>query len=266
MEGNADVDVVISEVGKAFAIPTLCIQQGWCPVIHSGFQNMTFKKMYVWGDKFVQMLKPYNPSQKFIVSGSHVLQGLHRSKLARIDEHTRITIGFFLQSPGVMLPKIGFDNFLSLIFELAIGFPDTNFFIREHPSYPLADDLKIEFCRLQNISLLPPESFSLGDVFQRINLTVSVYSTAILESLAANVVPIICGMGNMPSYYPDLASEGLALQVNGISEAKRLIGRVIMNPTILKECQNNICDRRSEYFSFIDSARFIADEIKTLLH
>src|SRR5579872_6784704 len=74
VEGNASQYELVNQICKMNGIQCICIQQGWSPIIHNGFQNMTFSKMLVWGDGFARDLAPYNPNQRFISTGSFAIR------------------------------------------------------------------------------------------------------------------------------------------------------------------------------------------------
>ena len=71
-EGNSPEDSIICEACKLLSIPIYCVQQGWSPIIHNGFRNMSFDDMFVWGEGFKKLLAPFNPKQKFTPTGSHL--------------------------------------------------------------------------------------------------------------------------------------------------------------------------------------------------
>lgn len=96
VEGNAYQDVVTSEACRLLEIPCFCIQQGWSPYIHTGFRNMSFSEMFVWGNRFAEMLRVYNPNQIFTVTGSHAIQ---LSDLMVKSDFAR-AIGFFCSRPA----------------------------------------------------------------------------------------------------------------------------------------------------------------------
>jgi glycosyltransferase involved in cell wall biosynthesis len=79
-------------------------------------------------------------------------------------------------------------------------------------------------------------------------MVVSIFSTVILEALALGVVPLICSIGALPKYEPDIASNGAAIEVRSISEAKDLIEEVIANPVKLDWVRENIHNIAGEYF------------------
>src|SRR5207245_2731811 len=52
VEGNAPQDETINQACAQLGIPTVCVQQGWSPVLHNGFRNMSYTRMTVWGQGF----------------------------------------------------------------------------------------------------------------------------------------------------------------------------------------------------------------------
>ena len=73
VEGNAPQDAIIHQACVQLSIPVVCVQQGWSPIVHNGFRNMSYTKMLVWGDGFKDILQPFNPEQNFVVTGSHAV-------------------------------------------------------------------------------------------------------------------------------------------------------------------------------------------------
>ncbi len=72
-EGNAPIAELVNQAAKSLSVPTLCIQQGWSPVVHPGFRNMSYSAMCVWGKGFAELLAGRNPNQRFIATGNHII-------------------------------------------------------------------------------------------------------------------------------------------------------------------------------------------------
>src|SRR5699024_10609006 len=68
-EGNAPEDETLARVGARLGLPTICVQQGWSPLVHTGFRNMSFAAMAMWGEGFGEILAPANPGQHFLAVG-----------------------------------------------------------------------------------------------------------------------------------------------------------------------------------------------------
>jgi hypothetical protein len=93
---------------------------------------------------------------------------------------------------------------------------------------------------------------------------VSVFSTVLLEAVALGTVPLICGIGPLPRYEPDLASAGAAIEVGSIPEAKAVIDKVIREPEYLEPYKARLASVSSHYFSGGDAALAISDRVKSV--
>src|SRR3954465_2887322 len=50
VEGMSPLDEIGSQASKALGIRSICLQQGWSPLVHAGFRGMTHSTMTVWGE------------------------------------------------------------------------------------------------------------------------------------------------------------------------------------------------------------------------
>ena len=132
--------------------------------------------------------------------------------------------------------------------------------VREHPSYAVPETLIIKMNGYNNIKFSFPVKDSLTNVILESSLVVSVFSTVLLEAVALGTVPLICSIGSMPRYEPDLT--GAAIEVHSIVDAKQVIAQVISNPDCL-DCYKSMLDVVStKYFSKGNAAQLISNRIK----
>lgn len=260
VEGNAALDVVTSEVCKQFSIPVLCIQQGWSPYVHSGFRNMSFANMLVWGRGFVKLLAKYNPQQHFTVVGNHAIQELAIQTVQ--GAHIGMAISFFLQAPCALLSKAGYEQFVDLIVSCAASHPNVRMLVREHPSYPLPVGLKTRLSGHVNVHFSSPTNDSLAELIQASDLVVSVFSTVLLEAIALGTVPLVCNIGSLPQYEPDIAGTGAGIEVKTVEAAKQIIDRAIHEPDFLERYRQKLKLVADEFFSTQDAADLIARKIR----
>jgi len=259
VEGNAPADALMAEVCRQLDVPCYCIQQGWSPYVHTGFRHMRFTEMMVWGQSFADMLAPFNPGQHFTVTGSHVLHP--RAKSAE----TRRVFSFFLQAPCALLGYKEFEAFVTLAEDLATDLPHAQFVIREHPGYPLQTDRKHALSRLANVRFSDPAQESLSDLISQSALVISVFSTVLLEALALDVPSLVCSIGAMKSYQPDIASLGVAREVFSIDEAREVLTRLIISPALLDDMKQHIPAVKARFFSPGPAAPVIAAILKAPL-
>jgi len=258
VEGNAPKDVITAEACRLLGIPCYCVQQGWSPYVHNGFRNMRYTEMFVWGKRFAELLTPFNPDQRFLTTGSHALQQGARQ---HVDLAQARVFSFFLQAPCALLGVKAFDAFVGLIVAVAKAHPAINFTVREHPGYRLPDDTRQQLNALHNVCFSIPGKELLPDLIRRSELVVSVFSTVLLEAMALHVPSLICSIGSMPRYAPDVASVGAAIEVSTISAARQVIDEVATNSVRLSEIRKNLTQIAQDFFKDGDAAQEIADRL-----
>jgi hypothetical protein len=258
VEGNAPKDALTAEACRLLGVPCVCIQQGWSPYVHSGFRNMNYTEMLVWGPHFAELLAPFNPRQQFRVTGSHILQKHPGEESSRSVPSSR-TFSFFLQAPCALLGIQAFDAFVELIEQTANRHPSIQFVVREHPGYRLSDQTREKLSLSGNIRFSVPAEERLADLIDQSELAISVFSTVLLEALAVNVVPLICSIGSMTRYSPDLASMNAAIEVHSIVEAEDVIEQAIRSPEIIASIRDHLPAAASGFFKKGDAIQEIAD-------
>lgn len=221
-EGNAAYNELINQSAKAMGVRSICVQQGWAPVIHPGFRNMNYGRMCVWGQKFADMLVPFNPRQRFVATGNHVIASVPQGKVRE-----RNAIAFFLQNGTHWMTEEAWQGMLDLIVWTATRFPSCEIRVREHPGAPLAPQDREYISASSNVRLMVPERFKLNEVFSGCRVAVAVNSTTILEAIASGVIPLILDVGGWGGYYPDVASEGAAVEVSGFPKAQTALERLV---------------------------------------
>ncbi len=257
-EGNSPQDIIILEVAKKLKIPCYCIQQGWSPYIHNGFRNMSFTDYFIWGNEFKNQLVKYNPNQNFTISGSPYLKkSLSQTEVLKIK-----TLSFFLQPVCPLMSQSAFDKFIKLIFICSKTFPDLNIIVKEHPSSNLKKELKKRFSKNKNITLYESNSQKLNQILELSDLTLSVFSSVILESIHKNKLPIICNFGSIPKYLPYIVEKDCAIEIFSINDAIKIIKNLINTPETLKKYQKNILKIKRNLFSQKNASKLISSKIK----
>jgi hypothetical protein len=221
-EGNAPVGELVNQVAKTLSIPTVCVQQGWAPVVHPGFRNMSFTCMCVWGEGFKEILARYNPDQHFAVTGNHMV-----TRIQQTDALNRRAVSFFLQKGHHLMTPVAWREMLRLISWTASTFPESEVLVREHPSAPLTESEVAEIARSPNVQMVPAEHMTLDAVLGRSTITVAMDSTTLLESTAAGVVPVILNVNGFAHYSPNIAAEGAAIEVDNFHDARSVVRRLV---------------------------------------
>lgn len=225
-EGNAAIYELVNQSAKAIGVRTLCVQQGWAPVVHPGFRNMSYGKMCVWGEDFAELLAPFNPRQRFVATGNHVIFCQPQGDVAQ-----RSAIAFFLQYGAHWLTEQTWRGMVDLIVWSAGRFPDREIRVREHPGVPLAPEDEQRLKAAGNVRLMSPGKFSLQDVFAGCRVAVAINSTTILEAAASGAVPLILDVSGFGPYHPNIAEKGAAVEVRDFEEARNALERLMDDDT-----------------------------------
>ncbi|MDY0321743.1 MAG: hypothetical protein RBR23_08435 [Arcobacteraceae bacterium] len=242
-EGNLHSGEIYNLIGKTLNIECICIQQGWSPVYHVGFRDMHYDKFLTWGNKFSKLLLAYNPKQKFIATGSHVLNAVDRTIQTN-------NVGFFLQhySASVMFGENEYFELLECAYTFAKRNVDVGVIIRKHPGHNIEESIEVRLKELNNVHFMHPEHHTLGEVLQQIKISVAIHSTVLLESLAYDIIPVIFNNTAMPHYEPNLAKENVAIEVKNMEQALDNLEKLFNDAKYMKYYSDNISNIKSEYF------------------
>ncbi len=246
VEGNSPQDEIINRACSRLSIPTVCLQHGWAPIIHSGFRNMSYTKMLVWGDGFSQLLREHNPSLKFFSVGSHVINNHRKAEASKLGIEDAIT--FFTQSLSNIILKEHWEDFLELIKWTASECPAVPILVRQHPCYSLSIKEKSNLKQHRNIILVPYDKYSLSDVLVSSRLAVSILSSVTVESIAQDVLPLLFNVTSVPSFYPDIQSAGAGIEVKSLESAKKVIKRVVLDKEYVQQFKPAMEKFRAQYF------------------
>lgn len=234
VEGNWHVDKITAMVCQKLKISTICVQHGWNPNLNCQWQNLIFDKMLTWGKYFSDELKKANQNIPitFQECGSHILE-YNPKKKGELK-----AIGICIQCVNHIISEELYTSFFSDMIYISKELPHFSYIVREHPSHPLSEPEK-DILSENGFDISNPYSESLTDFFDRIELSISIYSSTIIESIAAQVVPIIYNKTSLTKYTPDLDSLGLGHEVKQYEEVIKIIQKY-EPPTVLEEKQDHI--------------------------
>ncbi|HWY61196.1 MAG TPA: hypothetical protein VNW15_04790 [Rhizomicrobium sp.] len=242
-EGNAPDDEIINRVGQRLEIPVACLQQGWSPLVHSGFRNMSYASMLVWGDGFAEILRPHNPRQSFVAVGSHVLFSHFET-----PGWQRRGIAVFSMGVGLWMSAQDEKLLLSLAPHIARAMPGQTILVRPHPIFPF-DEETLRSLALPNIEIAAGPAISLAEVLARSRAAVSIYSSTILESIAAGTIPVVFNMTTMPHYLPDVAAAGAGVEVKTFEAAAQTLVRFLSDPEAARAFEPAMQTFERKYFA-----------------
>jgi hypothetical protein len=220
-EGNQPDDEILARAGQTLGVRSVCIQQGWSPIIHAGFRNMRYDDFCVWGPEFARLLQPENPHQRFAVTGSHRVE-----PHLPTQSHDKRAIAFFLQNSSLLITERAWREMLDFLRWTAAHWPEREILVREHPATPLTAQEQSTLATQPNIVFCPAAAVPLDAVLQRTGIAVAFYSTTLIEALAYDAAPLIINITGAPHYVPDLAAMGAGAEVKGFEAARTALIRL----------------------------------------
>lgn len=246
VEGNASIYEVINEVCKKLGIRSICIQQGWSPIVHNGFRNMTYSKMLVWGEGFARDLAEYNPQQKFVATGNLVIEKIIEPKVPK-KPNEKIKLGFLPPMRTKILSQKKLDEFMSLVPWAADEFKNAEIRISQHPT--ISNNVQLEKLSMyDNVTFMSSLTHTLQEIIGGNDIAISFYSTTILESIATGALPIIVNLTSMPHYFPDVHGWKAGIEVKSVEEAKEILKELVYNPKKISHFTDGMEKFRKQYF------------------
>jgi hypothetical protein len=242
-EGNADIYELVNQAAKAAGVSTLCVQQGWAPVVHPGFRNMSYDRMCVWGQRFADLLSPYNPGERFVVTGNHMIVCEPQGNISK-----RGAVAFFLQNGAHWITERAWRSMLEFIEWASKEFPENEIRVREHPGESLqsADDSRLRV--LANVRLMSPATSPLVEVLSECRVAIAMSSTVIFEAVASGVVPLILDVNGFGRFQPDIAGDRAAIEVGSFAAARSELARLMNDDTHYTSFAQPLDDVRKQLF------------------
>ena len=244
-EGNSPYDELANRAAQRLGIPCVCVQHGWSPIVHTGFRNMSFARMSVWGEGFAELLMPWNPDQPFEVVGSPLFASAPPNGSLRQGRDW--TVAFFQQAISPMISREGLGRLRELIERTAARLPEATILVREHPSMAGGENPWRPQPR-SNIVFVPPGSHGLRDVLEAADVAASIYSTTLLEAAAIGKPVVALNITSMPRYNPDLEALGVGVEASDVDAALSTIERMLRDDTYRASFAEPLAHFRERFF------------------
>jgi len=256
IEGNSPYDGLASAAARVAGVPVACLQNGWSPIVHSGFRRLPFDRMCVWGDGFAQLLMPYNPGLDLVATGHPTLGHASVPTAASVGA----SVAFFLQPTSPYNAPQHLDAMLALIDRVAEQAPEATILVREHPGHPAPRDKWPANVVLANA----PQP--LAEVIGAARVVTSIYSTSLIEGAALGRPALSFNPTSLPRLLPDLEAEGAGLESDDADRIHRELLALLADKESLSRYAAGTRRIRDHYFAGLpaDAAAHTAKAITAL--
>lgn len=248
LEGCHYNEQILSDVARQKDIPSIAIQQGWPSLMHSMFRNMPYSYYLTWGADFDKEWKQRNPDIQFIPIGYPY----------SVKEKIGNSITFFLQAPLFISDSYYQSLMIELINDTAEIYPEIPILLREHPEYKLNKTVIDNLCEHDNIQIV--SDWMITDVYANTQIVISHFSSALMEGIAHNCIPLIFDPTRFSRYIPDVENMGFGMIAsNKVSFFEKL--EYILNNS--SQYLDNIMQDKGNWFAAI-SDKAVNNAINTI--
>lgn len=197
LEGCHYQEQILAIVAQKLGITDIGLQQGWPSFMHTMFRRFSYSYYLTWGNGLNGHWHKYNPDTRFISTGY----------LYEVQRKCGTAITFFLQSPRFLSDDNYFRQLVSLIEETAERYPNKEIGVREHPEYRLDTTTVEKLQRHGNVRFM--SDLPLSETFARTQVVVSHFSSALMEGMAHDCIPLVFDPTQHSRYTPDVEALGV---------------------------------------------------------
>ena len=203
IEGCHNQERLLAVFAKANDVPSIVIQQGWPSILHSVFRRFPYNHYLTWGEGYHKYLEKYNPTTEFIPVG-------YMYKVKDTDcKDKKNSVSFFLQGPFILSDRFYYNDLLDLITTVSQQLPEISFCVREHPEFKLSPQILQQWNSIPNIEIV--SDLELEEVFSRTMITVSHFSSTLMEGVVHGAIPLVYDPTTDSSYCPDIEIEQIGM-------------------------------------------------------
>lgn len=194
IEGDLEAHHILGLLGTKNQFETYCLQWGFFgkTATKSGWRNMPFDKLLVWGDFFADNFKTYNPKLSIVSTGHPSLTE------QEISEKGKVILFAVQKQFGEHITSQDVLDFIHFGAKIAAQMPDYKVIVRSHPDFEIPENIKQGYQSVSNIVWHDYKNFSLNQSFDEAKYCVSISSTVSLESIAYACYPVYLKINNLP--------------------------------------------------------------------
>lgn len=254
-EGNSSIYELFNLIGNKKRTKTICIQQGWSPVFHNGFRKMHYDIFLSWGEEFSNLLKKYNPEQKFMMTGNHAID-------VEKNPNKKNSIVLLDQGVNTIISNDIHDAFINFAIHLSLEYKHMEIIFREHPGKSMKDEERY-MLEKHGIKFMNSDKYALSEVLSGSFIAISFYSTTLFEAMLYDAIPFAFNLTDLPNLEPDLNQLGMGMEAKSYQDACEKISLLMTDSTISARIKNTIVENKNRFFYAYgqDALNLIVDAI-----
>lgn len=258
LEGDDAKFEIFSQAAKNNKVKSVCLQWGCYPFYKPriALHNMSCDYFLSWGKYFSRQLASFNKNVKFINVGK---VGTN-IKIRKQNIFTIIT-----STPN---HDVGINKWLEifkLIEKLAKNFKKWRFVIRDHANYTFEEQIKNQGINQKNIIFQKYSDQGIEKTLGESKFVFGVHSSALIEGLAFNTIPIVFQANKNLEFKPDFNRSNIGIISNDLNILTSKIKESFKNKKI-KFYSDNIKKIKKNFFQNInkDNIQTIHSEINKI--
>ena len=241
-EGDSPFHSVLTSVCKELNIETICLQWGstvWKKPRY-GFRDLTCNKFLLHGKFFFNEVKNYNKIPKLFITGNLLLK---RKNLQKENK------AIFLLQPKHVDPN---NQFFKLMENMIIKNKEWFFLIRPHPNQDNFDMIK-KYDHYKNVKIVNTKVETINQSLEKCKISISSYSSAIIDAFNYNVVPLIFNTSPLlKKYNPNIDKNKLGIETKSLPYAKKEFNKIFKNQKKLENYKKNVIRKKNFFAVLID--------------
>lgn len=262
---------VVARAARAQGIATVRVQHGRAGVISPGYYDMPYDKMLMWGEGFVERLKPTSPDCRYVVTGSPLLDKIPEAAFERslaVFMERKATVTVVSQPECANISRQDYEALVFIVDHVLRSNEGTNILVRLHPA-----DAAMDFHRLadqwpQRMRVTRAQDFALNAVLARTTVVVGLYSTVLSEAVAFGVVPVVLRLGERHRIFPSPEDAGAGALATNPDSAVAAICELVAEPLARARYRDQMEAFTRHYFGPMDGGAVarIAQHIENAEH
>ncbi len=232
-EAASFYEEIVARAARSLGIATVRVQYGRAGVLSPGYYDMPYDRILMWGEGFVDRIKPASPDCCYFVTGSPLLDcvskaGDSKSLGAFANSGTLVTV--ISQPECNNITREDYESLVTVVDRVLHSNRELKVLVRLHPADMATDFRGLALGWTDRMRVTTVEDYPLDCVLARSTLVVGLYSTVLSEAVAYGVLPVVIRLGDRHRIFPSPEDAGAAALATSSDEAVAAICRLADDP------------------------------------